>query len=284
MSVAAALLLASGTVWAQFSSPLDVPPPGPAATERLPILKNAGLDPKPNGQVPLDLTFADEHGRDVRLGDFFGNRPVVLALAYYRCPMLCTQVLGGMIGALETLTFDAGRDFVVVVVSFDPGETPAMALSKKVTLTPRYGRPGGEAGMHFLTGREDAIKQLTAAVGFRYVYDPKIGQYAHPALITVLTPGGKVSRYLYGFEFPPRDLRLALVEAADGKIGSAVDQALLYCYHYDPMSGKYGVAILNVVRLAGLLTLAAIGVFLVVSLRRERRQRIAVAPTATGTR
>jgi protein SCO1/2 len=284
MSAVVALFLAGGAARAQFSSPLDVPPPGPAAIERVPILKNAGVDQKLNSRVPLDLVFTDEHGRDVRLGDFFGKRPVVLALAYYDCPMLCTQVLGSMVGSLETLTFDAGKDFEVVVVSFDPGETAGQALAKKASLMPRYRRPSGETGMHFLTGREDAIKQLTAAVGFRYVYDPKIDQYAHPALLTVLTPGGVVSRYLYGFEFPPRDLRLALVEAADGKIGSAVDQALLYCYHYDPMSGTYGVAILNVVRLGGILTLAALGVFVMVTLRRERRQVIAVPPTATGAR
>ena len=277
-----ASLLTAVSVSAQFSSPLDVPPPGKAATDRLPILKNVGLDQKLDGQIPLDAAFVDEQGRDVTLGDFFGKRPVVLVLAYYECPMLCTEVLNGMVASLESLTFDAGKDFEVVVVSFDPGETPALALNKKKTYLKRYGRPGADAGFHFLTGRAESIKQLTSAIGFRYAYDPAIGQFAHPAVLTVLTPAGRVSRYLFGMDYPPRDLRLALVEATEGKIGGAVDQMLLYCYHYDPMSGKYGLAILNIVRLGGVLTLGAIGAFVLMTLRRERRQVTAVVPTATG--
>jgi protein SCO1/2 len=283
-ATAAGVFVASLVAHAQFAAPLDVPPPGPAASERVPILKDVGLDQRLGHAIPLDLTFSDEEGRDVRLGQFFGKRPVVLALAYYECPMLCTQVLNGMIGSLQTLSFDAGREYEVVVVSFDPGETPAQARAKKDSLLPRYGRPGGDAGMHFLTGRQDAIRQLTDAVGFRYAYDPKIDQYAHPSLLTVLTPSGQVSRYLFGFEFPPRDLRLALVEATGGKIGTAVDQALLFCYHYDPASGQYGVAILNIVRLGGVLVLGAIAALITTTLRRERRQATAVMPTATGTR
>jgi protein SCO1/2 len=188
-----------------------------------------------------------------------------------------------MVGSIETLSFDAGKEFEVVVVSFDPGETPAMALAKKQFYLTRYGRPGTAGGFHFLTGREDAVKTLTNAVGFQYVYDKAIDQYAHPAMLTVLTPAGVISRYLYGIDFPPRDLRLALVEAADGKIGNAVDQVLLYCYHYDPLSGKYGLAILNVVRLGGLLTLAGLGMFIGKALRRER-QATAAATAATGIR
>lgn len=265
----AVLLTASGR--AQFSAPLSVPPPGKAASEQLPVLKDAGLDQKLNNQVPLDLPFVDENGRDVVLRDYFGARPVVLVLAYYNCPMLCSLVLNGAVAALQTLSFDAGRNFEFVVVSFDPGDTPARALEKKSSYLPRYGRPRGEAGFHFLTGRESSIKALTDAVGFRYAYDAAIGQFAHPSLITVLTPEGKVSRYLFGIDFPGHDLRLALVEAAGGRIGTPVDQALLFCYHYDPATGKYGLAILDLVRLGGILTLAAVAVFIVTTLRRERR-------------
>ena len=277
-------LVVGRTALAQFSAPLDVPPPGPAASERVPILKDAGLDQKLDAQVPLDIALVDDLGRDVKLRDYFSSRPVVLVLAYYECPMLCTQVLNGAVGSLQTLSFDAGKDFEFVVVSFNPGETPAQARGKKASYLPRYGRPGADAGFHFLTGRAESIKQLTSSIGFRYAYDPKIQQFAHPALVTVLTPAGKVSRYLLGIDFPARDLRLALVEAADGKIGTAADAFLLYCYHYDPMSGKYGLAILNVVRLGGILTLTALGAFVLRALRRERQHALAVMPPPTGIR
>ena len=277
-------LVVGRTALAPFSAPLDVPPPGPAASERVPILKDAGLDQKLNAQVPLDIALVDEHGRDVKLGDFFGKGPVVLVLAYYECPMLCTQVLNGAVSSLQTLSFDAGKQFEFVVVSFNPGETPMQARDKKASYLPRYGRPGTDAGFHFLTGRAESITQLTSSIGFRYAYDPKIQQFAHPALVTVLTPAGKVSRYLLGIDFPARDLRLALVEAADDKIGTAADAFLLYCYHYDPMSGKYGLAVLNVVRLGGVLTLAAIGLFVLTAIRRERQHAMAVPPPLTGIR
>lgn len=258
-------------VSAQFSAPLSVPPPGKAASERIPILKDAGVDQKHDAQLPLDLPFVDERGRDVKIGDYFGTRPVVLVLAYYDCPMLCSLVLNGAVGALQTLSLDAGKDFEFVVVSFNPGDTPAAALTKKNGYLPRYGRPRGEGGFHFLTGREASIKALASAIGFHYAYDPAIKQYAHPALVTVLTPAGRVSRYIYGIDFPPFDLRLALVEAASGKIGTPVDRALLYCYHYDPQTGRYGFAVMDAMRISGLATVAAIGVFLFSSLRRERR-------------
>jgi protein SCO1/2 len=274
-----------GLAAAQFGPPLQVPPPGAAATERVPILKDVGVTQKLNTTLPLDLVFNDETGREVRLGEFFGARPVLLVLAYYECPMLCSEVLSGMVGSIETLSFNAGRDFDVVVASFDPGETPAMAAAKKQFYMTRYGRRGTEGGFHFLTGRESSIKALTQAVGFQYVYDAKIDQYAHPAMLTILTPHGTISRYLFGIDFPARDLRLALVEAADGKIGNAVDQALLYCYHYDPMSGSYGLAILNVVRVGGVLVLAALAAFVITNLRRERRHaQAAHASAATGIR
>ena len=226
----------------------------------------------------------DEAGQEVRLGQFFGKRPILLVLAYYECPMLCNEVLSAMVGSIETLSFNPGQDFEVVVVSFNPGDTPALAAEKKKTYFKRYGRVGTEGGFHFLTGRPESIARLTDAVGFHYAYDKAIGQYAHPAVLHVLTPEGRISRYLYGIDFPPRDLRLALVEAADGKIGTKTDQFLLYCYHYDPQTGRYGFAILNAVRFAGLLTVALTALFIVTALRRERRQASAVPGTATGIR
>jgi len=266
---------------AQPSAPLSVPPP--SAVMQIPILKEVGLDQKLDAQVPLDLKFSDEQGREVTLGSLFGHRPVVLALVYYECPMLCTEVLNGLVSSLQTIAFNAGNEFDIVAVSFDPGETPALAAQKKALYVKRYGRPGAETGMHFLTGREDAIHALTSAVGFRYKYDPSTDQFAHTAVLTVLTPAGHVSRYLYGIEYQPRNLRLALVEAADGKIGTAVDKALLYCYHYDPETGKYGLAIMNLVRLGGIMTVAAAVSFIVLNLRRQPQAR-AVVRTATDKR
>ncbi|HKW02672.1 MAG TPA: SCO family protein [Vicinamibacterales bacterium] len=271
--------------WASIASaqpnPLSVPPP--SAVMQIPILKEVGLDQKLDAQVPLDLKFSDEQGREVTLGSLLGKKPVVLALVYYECPMLCTEVLNGLVSSLQTISFNAGNEFDIVAVSFDPGETPALAAQKKALYVKRYGRPGAEAGMHFLTGREDAIHALTNAVGFRYKYDPSTDQFAHTAVLTVLTPAGHVSRYLYGIEYQPRNLRLALVEAADGKIGTAVDKALLYCYHYDPETGKYGLAIMNVVRLGGIMTVAAAVSFIVLNLRRQPQAR-AVVRTATDKR
>ena len=269
---------------AQPSSPKYVPPPGKAASEQIPMLKDVGIDQKLEQPIPLDVKFTDEQGQDVELGQYFGARPVILALVYYECPMLCTQVLHGLVGSLEGIAFKAGKEFEVVVVSFDPGETPAVAAQRKQYFLKRYGRPEAAPNVHFLTGREESIKALTGAVGFRYAYDTQIDQFAHPAVITVLTSQGKISRYLFGIEFAPRDLKLALVEAADGKIGTIVEQALLFCYHYDPETGRYGLAIMNLVRIGGLLTVAVLGASVFLSLRRERRQQNAVRATATGTR
>jgi len=276
LSTFAAAFILSGIgapAWAQPSGPMSVPPPGIAAGEQIPMLREVGIDQKLDGRIPLDLEFSDEEGRTVRLGDYFGSRPVVLALVYYECPMLCTQILNGLTGSLEALRFNPGEQFEVVVLSFDPGETPSLAAETRKTQLRRYGRPGYEGGWHFLTGREASIKQLADAVGFRYAYDEAIDQYAHPAAITVLTGDGRVSKYLYGIEFAPRDLRLALVEAADGRIGTAVDQALLFCYHYDPETGKYGLVVMNLVRTGAVLTLLALGGFIVLTLRRERRMQ-----------
>jgi len=280
-----ALVAGATTAWAQPGGPLSVPPPGKAAMELIPKLKDVGIDQHLDAQLPLDLKFVDENGRDVTLGQYFnGKRPVVLALVYYECPMLCTLTLNGLSSSLEPLTLSAGQDFDVLAVSFDPGETPALAADRRKTFLQRYSRGHADGGVHFLTGREDAIKALTAAVGFRYVYDAEIDQFAHPAAITILSPAGKVSRYLFGVDFAPKDLKLSLVEATDGKIGTVVDQALLFCYHYDPETGKYGLAIMNLVRLAGALTVVALAGAIVLSLRRERRQLRAVGPTATGIR
>ncbi|MBP6715754.1 MAG: SCO family protein [Acidobacteria bacterium] len=255
---------------AQPTGPLMVPPPGKAAAERIPLLKDVDIIQKLGNKVPMDLPFVDENGKDVKLGDYFGRRPVVLALVYYECPMLCTQVLNGVFSTMSAMPFTTGNEFDLLVISFDPGETPALALQKKNAYFERYRRPGAEKGLHFLTGRQESIKAITDAVGFKYAYDPAIDQFAHPAAVTVLTNDGEVSRYLYGIEFAPRDMRLALVDAGQGHVGSAVDQVLLYCYHYDPESGKYGFVIMNVVRLGGILTVAVLGLFIVRNVRARR--------------
>jgi protein SCO1/2 len=248
------------------------------------MLREVGIDQKLDAQVPLDLAFVDHTGRDVTLRQLISARPVLLALVYYECPMLCTQVLNALEGSLEALSFTVGKEFDLVVVSFDPGETPAMAAEKRKNFLHRYGRAGVDASVNFLTGRESAIAALTGAVGFRYAYDKQIDQYAHPAAITLLTPQGRVSRYLYGIEFAPKDLKFGLIDATGGKIGSLTDQMLLFCYHYDPESGKYGLAIMSLVRLTGAATVVGLAAFIVWSLRRERRQRGRLAPTATGIR
>jgi protein SCO1/2 len=268
-TLGAAAALGTGVLAQGFYSS---PPEREPANERPAALREVGIDQKLDGQLPLDAMFKDETGRDVALGDYFGKgRPVVLALVYYDCPMLCTQVLNGMTGALKTISLDAGTDFDVIALSFDPREQPKLAKAKKTAYMGRYGRPGTEEGWHFLTGTPDAIARVTDAVGFRYTFDEQLGQFAHGALITVLTPEARISRYLYGIDYGGRDLRLALVEASSGAIGTPVDQALLYCYHWDPTTGRYGFFVMNLVRGAGVLTLLGFGTFIVVSLRRERR-------------
>jgi len=234
------------------------------------VLKRIGLDQKLNAQVPLDLTFRDEHGATVALRQYFGSRPVILTLVYYECPMLCTFVLNGVLNSAKHLAFDLGKDFDIVTVSIDPAEKPMLAEAKHTMYAGLYGRPGGLSGWHFLTGEESSIRRLAESVGFRYAYDKASEQYGHPSGIMVLTPAGRVSRYFYGIEYAPRDLRFALVEASGGKIGNPVDQILLACYHYDPMTGKYGLVISRVVRLAGLATVLLIGAMMVVFFRGER--------------
>jgi protein SCO1/2 len=237
-----------------------------------PSLRRVGFDQRLNAQVPLDLEFKDEAGRTVKLGDYFGSKPVILVLAYFRCPMLCTQVLNGLVQALMDITINVGKEFNVVTVSFDPRDTPVMAAAKKKTYLGRYARPGADAGWHFLTGEQESIHRLTEAVGFRYTYDARNDQFAHASGIMILTLSGRISRYFYDIHYSPRDVRLGLVEASENRIGSPVDQILLYCFHYDPAEGKYGAVIMNLVRLGGVLTVLAIGAFVVIMWRQERRR------------
>jgi protein SCO1/2 len=244
-----------------------------------PVLRDVGFDQRLDAQVPLALVFRDEAGRSVTLGEYFHGKPVILVLAYYRCPMLCTEVLNGLVRALLDVPFDVGKEFNVLTVSFDPREGPELAAAKKQTYLERYGRPGAEAGWHFLTGEQEPIQRLTEAVGFRYTYDPRNDQFAHASGIMVLTPEGKISRYFYDIHYSPRDLRLGLVEASENKIGSPADQILLYCFHYDPAEGRYGPVVMNFVRLGGVLTLLAIGTLVVVLRRQERRRARQTAVT-----
>ncbi len=249
---------------AQWVRQKEDPPPAQ-------VLQRVGIDQRLGAQVPLDLRFRDEDGRDVALGDYFGTRPVVLALVYYECPMLCNQVLNGLTETLRVMNFTAGREFDVVAVSFDPNEGPSLAHAKKTTYISKYGREGAQNGWHFLTGTRQSSAALAKAVGFRYEWDAQSNQWAHGAGIMVLTPGGAVSKYFYGIEYGVRDVRLGLVEASNNKIGTVADQVTLLCFRYDPMTGKYGMVVLNLIRLGGGLTLAALGTYIAVMLRRERR-------------
>lgn len=236
-------------------------------------LQGVGIDQKLNSQVPLDLKFTDEAGRQVPLSSFFQpQKPVILALVYYRCPMLCTQILNGIESSLKAVSLTPGRDFEVLAVSFDPKDTPELAASKKQMYLRRYGRPDTANGWHFLVGDPANTKALADAVGFHYKYDPKTDQYAHASGIMVLTPDGHLSKYFYGVEYSPRDLRLGLVEASSDKIGSPVDQILLYCYHYDPNTGKYGALTMRILRTVGAGFLVVCGAFLWIALRKDKRR------------
>ena len=240
------------------------------AQERPTLLRDVGYDQRLGEQVPLDLVFRDEVGRLIPLRSLFRGRAMVLSLVYYQCPMLCTLTLNGLASALSVLTFDVGKEFDVVTVSFEPKETARLAAAKKKAHLERYQRPGAAEGWHFLTGDAPAIAALTRAVGFRYVWDAETRQYAHPAGLVVLTPDGRIARYMYGVEYAPRDLRLALVEASQRRIGNPVDTVLLYCYQYDPARGRYAASVLRLVRLGGILTVLGLASFVLVSLRRER--------------
>jgi len=244
------------------------------STQRPQILQQVGIDQHLNEQLPLDLHFRDEMGKDVRLGEFFSQRPVIVSLVYYRCPMLCGEVLNGLTSAISVVSFDLGKDYDIVTVSIDPRETPADAAKMKQVYLRRYNRhadASSEQGWHFLTGSEDQIKKLAAAVGFRYVYDPRINQYAHASAIEVATPEGRISQYYYGIEYSPKDLRLGLIQASKNRIGNLADAFVLYCYHYDPATGHYGATIMRILRLAGIATVLLLGGFIFPMVRRDVR-------------
>jgi protein SCO1/2 len=245
--------------------------PGEAVPNQKPaILDQVGLDQRLNQQVPLDLAFVDDHGQPVQLKQYFGSKPVILIMVYYQCPMLCTQVLNGFTGAMMGIRrFNIGREFDVVTVSIDPRDTAQDAAEAKARYLKRYRRPEAEQGWHFLTGKKDQIDALAQAVGFRYAWDPEVKQYAHASGIMLLTPQGRIAQYYYGIEYAPRDVQLGLVEASKGKIGSVVDQVLLYCYHYDPRQGRYGAAIFNILRLSALATVLVLGGFMLFMFRRD---------------
>ena len=241
-----------------------VPNQKPAALEKV------GIDQHLGWQVPLDLTFVDENGKQVQLRQYFGEKPVIITMVYYTCPMLCTEVLNGLSGSLNGIRkFNAGRDFNVVSVSFDPRDTAAAAMAEKIKFDKRYHRPGSEQGWHFLTGKKEQIDALASALGFRYAWDPELQQYAHASAIMVLAPDGHITQYYYGIEYPPRDLQLGIVEASQGRVGSFTDAVLLYCYHYDPRQGRYGPAIWNIIRISALATILLLGGFMIVMIRRD---------------
>lgn len=235
-------------------------------------LRDVGIDQRLDARLPLELAFRDERGVERRLGELLDGRPAVLVFVYYECPMLCNLVLNGLLRALRVLDLDVGDDFDVLVVSIDPDETPELAAAKKASYLEQYGRDGAARGWHFLTGEEPAIGALAAAAGFRYAYLPERDEYAHGSGLSVVTPDGRLSHYLYGVEYSARDLRLALVESGRGRIGSLADQVLLLCYHYDPRTGKYGLAILNGLRLAGGMTVLGLALLVARLVRRERRE------------
>ena len=246
----------------------------------LPILSKVGITQNLNAQIPPDLVFRDETGMSVRIGDFFGKKPIVLSLVYFDCPALCTEVLNGELRTMKAISLDLGKDFEAVTVSFEPKDTPALAKAKRDVYAGQYGRLGASDHWHFLTGEQQSIDALTNVAGFQYAYDSSIRQYAHAAAILVLTPDGRIDRYFYGVIYPAGDLRLGLVEASEGKIGTLTDHAMLYCYQYDPMTGKYGVVVMNVLRAAGGLTVLILGIFMTMMFLRERKRSIDVPPAA----
>jgi protein SCO1 len=259
---AAAVLCACA--WGQTVDPLS-----PPASARPPQLQHVGIEQRLNQQIPPGLEFRDEAGKPVHLGQYFGKGPLILNFVYFHCPMLCGQVLQGLTGALRAIGYSAGKDFTVLTVSFDPHETPEMAAAKKKMVLATYGRPEAEQGWHFLTGDAAAVAALTKAAGFQYQYNAQNNQFAHPTAILTLTPEGKIAQYYYGIDYAPRDLRLGLVQASNGQIGTLTDEVLLYCYRYDPQTGKYSAIISRVLRISGAVWLAMVGAFLVVMFRTE---------------
>jgi protein SCO1 len=244
---------------------------GIVASNVPPQFKDVTFAQRLGQKLPLDTRFTDDSGRSVALGEYFGRKPVVLSFVYYQCPMLCSQVMNGISSALKVLPFTAGEEFDVVLVSFDPRDTPEAANAKKRAHLEHWAARETSNGWHFLTGSEEAIRQVTSAAGFTYQWDPESNQFAHVSGVLVATPDGTLSRYFYGVEFSPRDLRLALIDSGNGKIGSVVDELLLYCFQYDPSHGRYGAVFMNIMRLGGVLTVCFIGAFIVVMRRRETR-------------
>jgi len=262
----AALLLAAGTALRAQAVPSNT---GPAAAAMPAALQNVGFEPPLNGQMPLDLTFHDETGREVRLREYFGQKPVVLAFVYYGCPMLCDQVEQGIVGVLRMLSFNPGRDYEVVFVSFDSRETPDMAAEKTKKALAHFRRPETDSGWHFLTGSKESIDATTKAANFRFSFDARNNLFAHASGVMLLTPDGHISRYFYGVEYPGRDMRLGLVDASAGKIGTPIDHVLLFCYHYDPSTATYSASILKIIRLGGVLTILCLVGGILISRRRE---------------
>lgn len=267
-SVAFSVIVLAISAWGQGMGGTVMNPP---ANLRPPGLKNVGIEQRLNEQIPPDLMFRDETGKSVRLGDYFGNKPLILNLVYYKCPMLCSEVLSGLTTALKPMKFDVGKDFKVLTISFDPRDTPTDAAAASVEYLKRYGRADAGRGWHFLTGPQESIEALTKAAGFQYQYDKKTGQFAHSTAIVVVTPEGRIAQYYYGVEFPSNDLRLALVQASKNKIGNVVDQILLYCYHYDLAAGKYNLVIFRVLRLAGVATVLLLSGFMFITFRCGHR-------------
>ena len=263
---------------------------GPMRTQQIPetgvpaALRDVGIEQRLDAQLPLDAVFLDEERRSVPLGQYFGARPVILAFVYFDCPMLCTQVLNGLADSLKALRFDAGKEFDVVALSFDATERnkPGLAAAKKLALLEHYRRETAAQGMHFLTGDDANIRRVTDAAGFKFKWDNLTKQFAHAGGVMVATPAGKLSRYFYGVEYAPRDLRLGLIEAAAGRIGSPVDALLLYCYHYDPLTGRYSAVVMNILRLAGIVFLALAALFYFSVWRRRRRRTRRGPVTQTG--
>jgi protein SCO1/2 len=278
------ILSLNGAMQAQqvehYSSPLYSPrvyEPGKTVESKgLPTpLKNVSIEQKLNEPLPLDAIFSDENGNKVRLGDYFGRgRPVVIALVYYECPMLCTEVLNGLTGSLKGISLDAGKDFDVIALSFDAREDgkAELAKSKKDAYVARYGRKGSENGWHFLTGAQSEIDKVTQALGFNYYWDDETDQFAHAGAVMVITPQGLISRYLYGIDYPPRDLKFSIMESAENKIGSLAEQLYLYCFHYNPATGTYGFAVLTVIRVFGVVVLLGIITMWIVFWRRNKKK------------
>jgi len=262
-----ALLLAPAVLLNASGAPGSPPPDAPLPP---PPIKEVGFDQKLGEAIPLDLVFRDEADQSVRLARYFGKRPVVLSLVYFNCPMLCGMTTDGLVRSVRALRFEPGTDYEILSVSFDPRETAQMASEKKRTVMAQYGRKSGPGGWHFLTGDAVSVAALTKAVGFRYVWDAEQKQFAHATGITVLTPQGRIARYFFGIEYPTKDLRLALIEASEEKIGNVVDQLLLLCFHYDPKAGRYTATVRNLVRGGGVITLLLLAGFVTIMLRRER--------------